>query len=106
MTKKVFDKVDKSMVRMTCGATFNERCFEIAERAEENRDNSCLADYVRGASLQLSWDVACSFAETYSNKMLDDVCDLLREMNFFKSDEGISEDCMEEQFRRTLFGLE
>lgn len=106
MIRKVFDKGDRSIVRMECGATFNERCFEIAERAEENCDKSYLADYVRGSVLQLSWDVACSFAETYSNKMLDDVCDLLREMDFFKSDEGISESCMEEQFRKTLLGVE
>lgn len=106
MIKKVFNKEDRSVVRMECGATFNERCFEIAERAEENRDKSCLADYVRGSALQLSWDVACSFAETYSNRMLDDVCDLLREMDFFKSGEGISEACMEDQFRKTLLGVE
>lgn len=106
MIKKVFGKADRSIVRMECGATFNERCFEIAERVEENRDKSCLADYVRGASLQLSWDVACSFAESYNNKMLDDVCDLLREMDFFKSKEGISEACMEELFRKTLLGIE
>ena len=86
MKKKVFNKADRSIVRMECGATFNERCFEIAERVEENHDKSSLADYVRGSALKLSWDVACSFAETYSNRMLDDVCDLLREMDFFKSD--------------------
>ena len=106
MIKKVFDKGDRSIVRMECGATFNDRCFEIAEHVEENRDKSCLADYVRGSALQLTWDVACIFAETYSNKMLDDVCDLLREMDFFKSDEGISQACMEEQFRKTLLGIE
>lgn len=106
MIKKVFNKVDRSIVRMECGATFNERCFEIAERAEEIRDKYCFADYVRGSALKLSCDVACSFAETYSNKMLDDVCDLLRETDFFKSDEGISEACKEEQFRRAVLGIE
>lgn len=106
MIKKVFDKGDRSIVRMECSATFNERCFEIAERAEENRNKSCLADYVRGAALTLSYDVAVHFAEEYSNAMLNDVCALLKEMDFFKSDEGISEACMEELFRKTLLGIE
>ena len=106
MTKKVFSKGDMSVVRIECGSAFNERCFEIAECAEENRDKSCLADYVRGAALTLSYDVAVHFAEEYSNAMLNDVCALLKEMNFFKSEEGISEACMEEQFRKTLLGVE
>lgn len=101
--KKEAKKACNQIAAYEIDQQINERCFEIAERAEENRDKPCLANYVRGSAFQLSWDVACSFAEIYSNKMLDDVCDLLREMDFFKSDEGISEACMEEQFRRAVF---
>lgn len=106
MIKKVFDKGDKSVIRIQCGMKFDDRWSEIAEHVEENRDKSCLADYVRGAALTLSYDVAIHFAEEYSNAMLNDVCALLKEMDFFKSDEGISEACMEDQFRRAVLGIE
>lgn len=106
MVKKELNKGDKSVVHIQCGMKFDERWEEIAKHAEENRDKSCLADYVRGAALQLSYDVAVHFAEEYSNAMLNDVCALLKEMDFFKSDEGISEACMEDQFRRAVLGIE
>lgn len=106
MIKKVFDKGDKSVIRIQCGMKFDDRWSEIAEHVKENSDKSCLSDYVRGAALTLSYDVAVHFAEEYSNAMLNDVCALLKEMDFFKSDEGVSEACMEEQFRKKLLGVE
>ena len=106
MVKIELNDAEKSCVRMQCGSKFNERWNEIADTAQEFRSKSCLADYVRGASLTLANDVAIHFVEESKNELLNDVCDLLREMDFFKNEEGFSEACMEEQFRKTLLGIE